>query len=324
MRIINRDMRRDILYKFFEGKASPKEQRLIGQWLDESEKHKEVLVRERMVFDAMIVSGGITDRQSVQSRKKRTRVVFMELLRVAAVILVMFLVGGYIYVRKMEEIRLANNIVTVPVGQRVNLQLPDGTSVWLNASSEIIYPAYFSGSTREIHLNGEAYFEVEHNASKPFIVHTETFDIKVLGTKFNVEAYKGMEGFTTALMEGSVEVTDRKNKDKSVRLYPAQKVAFRNGELCKSPIDNYDVYRWREGLICFKETRFADLMRQLEKNYGVRILINNEAVKEKVLVVSSVLPTVSIMLFVSCKKRVIILSSGTRIKQLYVSIKIRL
>ena len=274
-------MRRDILYKFFEGKASPKEQRLIGQWLDESEKHKEVLVRERMVFDAMIVSGGITDRQSVQSRKKRTRVVFMELLRVAAVILVMFLVGGYIYVRKMEEIRLANNIVTVPVGQRVNLQLPDGTSVWLNASSEIIYPAYFSGSTREIHLNGEAYFEVEHNASKPFIVHTETFDIKVLGTKFNVEAYKGMEGFTTALMEGSVEVTDRKNKDKSVRLYPAQKVAFRNGELCKSPIDNYDVYRWREGLICFKETRFADLMRQLEKNYGVRILINNEAVKEK-------------------------------------------
>ena len=259
-----------------------KEQRLIGQWLDESEKHKEVLVRERMVFDAMIVSGGITDRQSVQSRKKRTRVVFMELLRVAAVILVMFLVGGYIYVRKMEEIRLANNIVTVPVGQRVNLQLPDGTSVWLNASSEIIYPAYFSGSTREIHLNGEAYFEVEHNASKPFIVHTETFDIKVLGTKFNVEAYKGMEGFTTALMEGSVEVTDRKNKDKSVRLYPAQKVAFRNGELCKSPIDNYDVYRWREGLICFKETRFADLMRQLEKNYGVRILINNEAVKEKV------------------------------------------
>ena len=275
-------MRRDILYKFFEGKASPKEQRLIGQWLDESEKHKEVLVRERMVFDAMIVSGGITDRQSVQSRKKRTRVVFMELLRVAAVILVMFLVGGYIYVRKMEEIRLANNIVTVPVGQRVNLQLPDGTSVWLNASSEIIYPAYFSGSTREIHLNGEAYFEVEHNASKPFIVHTETFDIKVLGTKFNVEAYKGLEGFTTALMEGSVEVTDRKNKDKSVRLYPAQKVAFRNGELCKSPIDNYDVYRWREGLICFKETRFADLMRQLEKNYGVRILINNEAVKEKV------------------------------------------
>ena len=275
-------MRRDILYKFFEGKASPKEQRLIGQWLDESEKHKEVLVRERMVFDAMIVSGGITDRQSVQSRKKRTRVVFMELLRVAAVILVMFLVGGYIYVRKMEEIRLANNIVTVPVGQRVNLQLPDGTSVWLNASSEIIYPAYFSGSTREIHLNGEAYFEVEHHASKPFIVHTETFDIKVLGTKFNVEAYKGMEGFTTALMEGSVEVTDRKNKDKSVRLYPAQKVAFRNGELCKSPIDNYDVYRWREGLICFKETRFADLMRQLEKNYGVRILINNEAVKEKV------------------------------------------
>lgn len=59
MRIINRDMRRDILYKFFEGKASPKEQRLIGQWLDESEKHKEVLVRERMVFDAMIVSGGL-------------------------------------------------------------------------------------------------------------------------------------------------------------------------------------------------------------------------------------------------------------------------
>lgn len=275
-------MKRDILYKFFEGKASPDQQQLIGQWLNESEKHKEELARERMVFDAMIVSGEITDCQPQQKRNRHSRFVRMELFRIAAVVLIMFLAGGYFYMRKMEEIRGTNTIVTVPVGQRVNLRLPDGTSVWLNASSEIIYPACFSGSTREIHLNGEAYFEVEPNASKPFIVHTETFDIQVLGTKFNVEAYKGMEGFATALMEGSVEITDRKNRQQSIRLYPAQKVHLRNGKLCKSSIENYDVYRWREGLICFKEMRFADLMRQLEKNYGIRIVIRNEAVKDKI------------------------------------------
>ena len=272
-------MRRDILYKFFEGKASPKEQRLIGQWLDESEKHKEVLVRERMVFDAMIVSGGITDRQSVQSRKKRTRVVFMELLRVAAVILVMFLVGGYIYVRKMEEIRLANNIVTVPVGQRVNLQLPDGTSVWLNASSEIIYPAYFSGSTREIHLNGEAYFEVSKNSHRPFIVDLDKASIRVTGTSFHLQAYACEPDITVELDEGQVDLLYGDRQEYSLR--PGESLIYnkvKNACILQLQEGVSGLIRWKEQEIDFRNTPMKEVLKELDLHYGVPFCVGDTVV----------------------------------------------
>ena len=112
------------------------------------------------------------------------------------------------------------NTIKVPAGQRANLTLPDGTNVWLNARSEMRYPAVFTGNKREITLDGEAYFEVTHNEDKPFVVQTNKCNVEVLGTKFNVEAYSDSEDFCTSLMEGSVRVSDKGNPSESLVLAP--------------------------------------------------------------------------------------------------------
>lgn len=279
---IVKGMDQDLLHRFLGGKVTPAEKTEIKQWISESEEHTSRLFKERMIFDAMIISGEIPNDRIVPVRRKRLSYLFVEFSKIAAVAAIMFVVGAYFYSRKMEEIYLATNTISVPVGQRANIQLPDGTNVWLNARSHMTYPAYFTGEKREIELDGEAYFEVTHDVEKPFIVHTDGFDIKVLGTKFNVKAYKDSEDFTTALMEGAVEVTNKNNTDNSIRLLPDQKVDYQNGRLLCSSIENYDVYRWREGLLCFKNVRFSDLMKQFENSYGVNIIIGKEKVKEKI------------------------------------------
>lgn len=275
-------MEQDLLHRFFEGKVTSEEKKDIKQWIAESDEHRDQLFKERMIFDAMIVSGKIPNSQSEPVKRKPLLRVFVELSKIAAVVVVMLIAGIYFYTQKMNEINLATNTIIVPVGQRANIQLPDGTNVWLNARTQMSYPTYFTGAKREIELNGEAYFEVSHDAEKPFVVHTKSFEIKVLGTKFNVKAYNDTEDFTTALMEGSVEVTNTMNKNNTIRLLPDQKVDYREGQLLCSSIEDYDIYRWREGLMCFKDIQFIDLIRQFENSYGVCIIIENEKAKEKV------------------------------------------
>lgn len=275
-------MEQDLLHRFFEGKVTSEEKKDIKQWIAESDEHRDQLFKERMIFDAMIVSGKIPNSQSEPVKRKPLLRVFVELSKIAAVVVVMLIAGIYFYTQKMNEINLATNTIIVPVGQRANIQLPDGTNVWLNARTQMSYPAYFTGAKREIELNGEAYFEVSHDSEKPFVVHTKSFEVKVLGTKFNVKAYNDAEDFTTALMEGSVEVTNTMNKNNTIRLLPDQKVDYREGRLFRSSIEDYDIYRWREGLMCFKDIQFIDLIRQFENSYGVCIIIENEKAKEKV------------------------------------------
>lgn len=275
-------MEQDLLHRFFEGKVTSEEKKDIKQWIAESDEHRDQLFKERMIFDAMIVSGKIPNSQSEPVKRKPLLRVFVELSKIAAVVVVMLIAGIYFYTQKMNEINLATNTIIVPVGQRANIQLPDGTNVWLNARTQMSYPAYFTGAKREIELNGEAYFEVSHDSEKPFVVHTKSFEVKVLGTKFNVKAYNDTEDFTTALMEGSVEVTNTMSKNNTIRLLPDQKVDYREGQLLCSSIEDYDIYRWREGLMCFKDIQFIDLIRQFENSYGVCIIIENEKAKEKV------------------------------------------
>mgnify|MGYP001654282430 CR=1 FL=1 len=184
--------------------------------------------------------------------------------------------GTYFYKSEIRKIGEAMNTIKVPAGQRANLTLPDGTNVWLNARSEMRYPAVFTGNKREITLDGEAYFEVTHNEDKPFVVQTNKCNVEVLGTKFNVEAYSDSEDFCTSLMEGSVRVSDKGNPSETVLLSPNHMVSLENGQLSTSPILDFDVFRWKEGLICFRNMNFEQLMLRFEKCYGVRIVVENK------------------------------------------------
>lgn len=278
------DMDKKILYKFFEGDATQQEKETVKQWLEASEEHHAELFKEREFFDAMILSGNKANKQIYSPTKKKypLRKIYVEFGKIAAVIAVMVTIGFYFYNGKMKEIGLATHRIVVPAGQRANLQLPDGTNVWLNARSEISYPAYFTGAAREIQLEGEAYLEVHPNKKQPFIVKTKKYDIEVLGTTFNVESYSDSDDFSTALMEGSIKISRQNKPQENILLSAGQKVVDQNGVLTADQIDDYDIYRWREGLICFKETNFAELMQRFEKCFGIQIVIDNLTISKKV------------------------------------------
>ena len=163
-----------------------------------------------------------------------------------------------------------------PRGGEFKITLPDGTFVHLNSNSKLRFPKNFAPDKREIFLSGEAYFEVTHNEDKPFVVQTNKCNVEVLGTKFNVEAYSDSEDFCTSLMEGSVRVSDKGNPSETVLLSPNHMVSLENGQLSTSPILDFDVFRWKEGLICFRNMNFEQLMLRFEKCYGVRIVVENK------------------------------------------------
>lgn len=278
-------MEKETLYRYFEGLASREEEEAVYRWLDTSADNEKDLFREREFFDAIILAGSTEDvkekkEEKLKYSRSRIHLFVREVLKVAAVVVITVACGLFFHLADKKELLSAMNTISVPVGQRVNLKLPDGTLVWLNACSEIVYPAVFSGGKREVKLNGEAYFEVTHNVENPFIVRTEKCAIEVLGTKFNVEAYSGSNDFSTALMEGSVKVTGNDRSSRPILLKPDQEVRLKSGRLTVSSINDYDQYRWREGLVCFKDVAFNELMTRFEKCYGIQIIVENKHLKE--------------------------------------------
>ena len=279
-------MQKETLYKYFEGIASPEEEAAVYRWLDASSENEEELLKEREFFDVMILAGSTDEKAEGEklaldvNKGPFIRPWMREVLKVAAVVAVTVACGLYFYVSEKKELLAAMNTITVPAGQRVNLTLSDGTTVWLNARSEMVYPAVFSGAKREVKLDGEGYFEVKHDKESPFVVHTRKCEIEVLGTKFNVEAYSDSEEFSTSLMEGSVKVTDNSAVSASVLLKPDQEVHMKDGRLLVSFIDDYDHFRWRDGLVCFDNIAFNELMKRFEECYGTSIVVENKKLEE--------------------------------------------
>lgn len=165
---------------------------------------------------------------------------------------------------------MTSNTVSTAAGQSSNISLPDGSIVCLNSLSSITYPSTFGTTSREVILSGEAYFDVSKDNSRPFIVKTSYGEIKVLGTRFNVEAYDDMGEFVTSLFSGSVQVT---SKDRMITLEPDRMAYMENGELISGDIKDYNHYRWRDGLICFMDENFDHILRALTKTYGYDFII---------------------------------------------------
>ena len=162
------------------------------------------------------------------------------------------------------------NTLTTPRGGQFKLTLPDGSEVWLNASSSIKYPTAFIGNERKVEISGEAYFEIVHNAAKPFKVSVNGMEVKVLGTHFNINAYNDEASVKTTLLEGSISLT---KADAATTLKPGQQAQLGNGGNIKV-IDNVDidqVVAWKNGYFSFNRADLQTVMRQIARWYDVDI-----------------------------------------------------
>lgn len=267
-------MEKETLYKFFANLASKAEKEAVKHWLEEDPSHQQWLLKERAFYDAMML---VDERKLTAAHRPvySFRKLTQQTMKWAAVLLVAFISSYMFFNARQSSYDEATNTISVPPGQRVNLSLSDGTKVCLNAGSTFTYPALFAGNTRKVKLDGEAFFDVSANKEKPFIVHTDICDVEVLGTKFNVDAYKKEKTFSTALMEGKVKVKNNAQPLNVIYLSPNNKVMLKDGQLKVSNICDYDVYRWKEGLICFTNLNFVDLMKRIEKYYGINLVIEN-------------------------------------------------
>lgn len=283
-------MEREQLYNFFEGTASVEEGIKIKAWVESSAENEQTFYNERKMFNALLLHSNVLRDSALADNKEgnttskpktiRRNILKIEWLKMVGVVILTLSIS-YFYQQYKESLYAQSmSIISVPAGQRTNITLPDGSNVWLNARTTMQYANSFNSKERVVILKGEAYFDVAKDEKRPFIVQTEKYNVEVLGTQFNVSAYPGKEDFETALMQGSVKINTQINPNKSIRLVPNQKAILKNGKLEITKLDDYDSYRWKEGLLCFKDESFLDMMECFEKYYGVKIIINNkEALK---------------------------------------------
>ncbi|PWS28598.1 hypothetical protein DHW03_01740 [Pedobacter yonginense] len=170
---------------------------------------------------------------------------------------------------------LVYNTVSIPRGGQYSLILPDGSKVWLNAETKLRFPNRFVGDKREVELDGEGYFEIAKNKQKPFFVKANGVSVKVLGTHFNVMAYKDEPLVRTTLVEGSVMLTAA---GQSVYLIPGQQGLFSKNGLRVSNADIEGDLAWKNGYFVFNEESLATIMHKISRWYNVDIemLTNNK------------------------------------------------
>lgn len=177
------------------------------------------------------------------------------------------------------------NTITTPRGGQYQLILADGTKVWLNAASSLRYPTTFAGNERSVELTGEGYFEVVHDAKKPFHVKFYTAsgdagDVQVLGTHFNINSYDDEPNIKTTLLEGRVMVT---RQDKQAYLSPGQQAIVRRGEetiRVDNDVNTEEAIAWKNGLFIFNNTPLDAIMRQIGRWYNVDVVYQDKIPQE--------------------------------------------
>ena len=291
----NRDIDLLIEKQWSEG-LSPESEDVLREWVSANEEHRKYYERRILLYRWM----GIQQRIPIfEKERKKAYGRFLRSIKgenmpfffvhkifsrklVACAAMVVILLGGGLAVWQQQDKVAEEQVVQgcareikVPKGMKERIILADGTKVWLNSRTKIEYPAVFADKERWIKLDGEAYFQVAQNIHKPFIVQTPKGNVEVLGTQFNVESYSDDSTFATALMEGAVKITAGNYQ---CQLKPNQMAYLKDGEIKVAPIEDYNPYRWREGIISFKDATFPYIIHKFEKYYGVEIRIENKAV----------------------------------------------
>jgi len=275
------EVNRDTLIKYFSGTLSESESSAIIAWARSSEDNLSILNSERKLYDYSILS----DYQPMHKNRKAVRISFVRTaVSIVAALALVSISALVLYNKNKQDDLTAYSIVSAPAGARSLITLPDGSEVWLNSESSIKYDNTFGiSSTREVHIDGQARFDVAKDTEHPFIVHTNIADIKVTGTTFDVRAFEAEGKFEAVLFSGRIQVTLSDEPDKTYTLEPSQKISLDDDNLIIENVEEYDTYRWIDGLYCFKEKPFSEILEDMKRYYDVKIVtdISSETAGKK-------------------------------------------
>lgn len=280
------------LIQYIKGKHLPKKEIVeILDWIEASEANQQKYTELKNLWVLTGLSQ-VRPRQTEKffSAKNQKRTIRMgqinSLLKYAAIVFLSFVTGAFsLYlISQKHQSPLADvyNEIKVPNGEKSMISLYDGTKVWLNSGTTLKYPVAFSSDHRSVFVEGEAYFEVAKTDKSPFIVHAGQMEIRVFGTKFNVYSYPSDDLLYTTLEEGRVSVSVAGLKEK-FSLEPGDQFGFsRSSKTTKLEKVNTSLYTcWKENLLRIENASFSELLKRMERWYGVKIDVEQIEVFKK-------------------------------------------
>lgn len=284
----NQKISDELLIKYFRCETDIDETRLIESWYENGGEKERKRFRdihdfyEGYIMNAPIelLDGKINDKTQKQRGGKIVHTVCAALLNIAATIAIFYAASYYAGEKTKAEMYGSFTSISAAAGQRLDISLSDGTIVKLNSGATLKYPNVFSDKSREISLDGEAFFDVARDTERPFVVKTFASDIEVLGTEFNVRAYEKTGKFSTTLINGSVKIKSRMQPGKEIIMVPNQTVKLKGKDFSIENVNGKNALRWTEGILDIDTHDFAELMEMLEMAFGVEISIDRDTYPE--------------------------------------------
>jgi len=261
----------------------------------------ELTEKERQAFFHLMAQGKLEDtltkfldqeKESIlSSADKKLHV--RELLHMPAGIFnlaatVILILGMIVFLAKpgiVDFLKIGVVVVETGKGEKKQVKLPDGSMVWLNESSKVEYPLRFDNDIRKVVLvDGEAYFDIKRDTTKPFNVEASGTTTKVLGTAFNIRSYRFLESVQVTVTRGKVQVEEAGNDNKKGAgkiLLPNEQVNFdiKTGSLKKTNVNSANAVAWKDGKLLFDNESFAHVTAILENKFGVKISFADESMK---------------------------------------------
>lgn len=277
------------------GTISRKEEIALQQWRSESELNKKLyqdFVEAWRASQLLNEMQGYNTTKALNTVKKKIHVktkgqYYLSIIqKIAAVLFLPLFIASSLFIvylsNQMTDVETAWQTVQCPAGLRSEMFLPDGTKVWLNAGSELQFPAVFKKEERKVKVTGEVFFDVEADSSRPFLVDIEDLTVKVLGTRFNVLNDSESELLEVSLEEGKVVLYkgDPVHQDNFLTaMNPGEKVSYNrtSNSIVKSIIDTSGIATWKEGKLVFFDASIQEVAKKLEHWYNVDIQLHEKS-----------------------------------------------
>jgi transmembrane sensor len=317
----------NIIVRFLMNEASHEDILLLEDWISSDAEHfsyfeqirdtwnsielEKELDKHNIQNDFEKVLNRIEEKDTIKDnlKFKRKNLNGNWIFKIAAVFILGFVVSWLVFTKSTSIIphKTAFNVIETPKGSSTTINLPDGSKVWLNAGSKLRYPQDFSISSRNVFLEGEAFFEIAKDKKRQFLVKTADLTVKVFGTRFNVKSYPGDHTVETTLVEGSIsiqknltsglpngkeinmepnqrivlykdteKVTPTISQTKRVKNVPARKAKF----VLSKRIQTDRFTSWKDGQLIFKSEPMLKLAVTLERRYNVKIYFESEEIKQ--------------------------------------------
>lgn len=284
---MSRDQIEDLLDRYLKGETTTEENERVERWLEENNHTYSVWLGMDQSSKDKWLSGVFEEISSkisggdakVLLMPHRKRLLWQRMASVAAVLLIssVFWLEWQPLQNCFQPVQLVTTYV--PAKHKKQIMLADGSRVWINEGSELKYPKTFKAETREVYLSGEAYFDIRHDAAKPFIIHTGKVVTTVLGTAFNIREDQNNHTVVVTVTRGKVSVA---NGHKLLAIIvPNHQLSFNTlkNEVVKATVDAQQVIAWQQADLHFEDVSFADAVLRLQQRFNVKISFANDKLK---------------------------------------------